>query len=1370
MSEGGNATFTGTLTVGTTAGSSIHMLRTSANYINATNSTGYLVFRTGGYDTALTLDASQNATFAGTIGSGAITSTGAIKQSSRITLNTNGTITWGSANAHGLLSWDTGYSLINGLSGNGIKFGTNGSTLALTLDTSQNATFAGMIISPSTVYVGTSLAHYGDGDTNVTFDTNDLKLKAGGATHFHAASDQTTTLYSGNSIALTLDTSQNATFAGNVALGGGALQSYHTNVTSALALDDQISVFTRANQMFLGNNFYYGASDGGIAIEADKSSLIQIDRDKVRFFFAASVSAGASASLTEKFRLDDTGKLTIPGEIEGGSLDINGNADISGNLTGVDTLTATTLSVTNYGLASGDIPNNAADTTGDAGSVDGRHYQQHYGVGYKYDITIGGDSDKYYPVVIDGTWAYSQTIDIHRAYNETGPNDWNTATHKGGLTFQYQIIGSNGWGGYPTGIKVTQAGEAYAHLLGGISHTAHGMKHVVWLRGGTALYHVYCHSALTLEINDSTSASNYVAGSSPNAWYSYDNSNNSYDTTVAERTAAQAISVMEAEIFNNMDVSYRQGQTTEGLIAVGAAKTFPTLQSNQTFTGVNTFHPGSNLNIAIEAVSSDAGCYIRYKDGADSNRWYQGVNNGSFVTYNNSNVSVLTLSGTQCTIAGELEAASLDINGNADISGALTLGTVLAAAEGGTGLSSISTLLNSNVTTTTLGAVKGTHKVWSSVVSDPGTDAWYKIFRCTDGSSTPVECHLKGYAHTSLSFIVSEGYQGGAAHINILDAHVSSANSGYKYIKGVRINSLGDVEVLLNSGSNVNVEITVIGDAEVPSTLAVTSVSNPTIKDSVTTLSNGMIRAYGQITGTELEGTSLDINGNADISGTLTTGNVYVGTATTNGGVINLIQSASNPEIRIQSGESGATAFSIYNTATNPDTEQFFINNTLSVSHLGNKRGALKLEDSSGTALTLSSGNATFAGTIGSGAITSTGKIQGTELEGTSLDINGNADISGTLDVGAINSDAVVTINPGSNAVSTLKLRRDTSGDSTIVGDIEFDTSAAQGTDDRIALIRAQTSAGDSSNRGGEMRLYTRQSGSGSFNTTTYSKDGQWTFPGEIEATSLDINGNADISGTTRFGNTVTIVGTNSTNAESVLLRGISSNDGDFLGSIRTANTGGYNQEMRFYTSNANGTTDEDLTLTLKPDQSATFAGDITASSHGHSFGSSIFKAPDATASIAQQIMCADGSNAATFRTTTSGRVFEIRSQNSGTIKIDSSSTTFTGDVNLADSKKLQLGASQDLQIYHNGTDSYIDDAGAGDLRIRSNFLKIEKYTGETMATFNDDNAVSLYYNNAVKIATVTGGVNVTGTLTATADVIAYSDRKIKRKCTNIRR
>ena len=45
-------------------------------------------------------------------------------------------------------------------------------------------------------------------------------------------------------------------------------------------------------------------------------------------------------------------------------------------------------------------------------------------------------------------------------------------------------------------------------------------------------------------------------------------------------------------------------------------------------------------------------------------------------------------------------------------------------------------------------------------------------------------------------------------------------------------------------------------------------------------------------------------------------------------------------------------------------------------------------------------------------------------------------------------------------------------------------------------------------------------------------------------------------------------------------------------------------------------------------------------------------------------------------------------------------SATFNNDVKLGDSGKLTLGASDDLQLYHDASDSYIKDAGTGDLRI----------------------------------------------------------------------
>ena len=79
------------------------------------------------------------------------------------------------------------------------------------------------------------------------------------------------------------------------------------------------------------------------------------------------------------------------------------------------------------------------------------------------------------------------------------------------------------------------------------------------------------------------------------------------------------------------------------------------------------------------------------------------------------------------------------------------------------------------------------------------------------------------------------------------------------------------------------------------------------------------------------------------------------------------------------------------------------------------------------------------------------------------------------------------------------------------------------------------------------------------------------------------------------------------------------------------------------------------------------------------------------------------------------------------------------------DNVKASFGDSADLQIYHNGSNSYIDDAGQGALNIRSNGLFLEKYTGEVMITAIADGAVTLYNDNSAKLATTSSGINVTG-------------------------
>jgi len=104
--------------------------------------------------------------------------------------------------------------------------------------------------------------------------------------------------------------------------------------------------------------------------------------------------------------------------------------------------------------------------------------------------------------------------------------------------------------------------------------------------------------------------------------------------------------------------------------------------------------------------------------------------------------------------------------------------------------------------------------------------------------------------------------------------------------------------------------------------------------------------------------------------------------------------------------------------------------------------------------------------------------------------------------------------------------------------------------------------------------------------------------------------------------------------------------------------------------------------------------------------------------------------------------------QNSGVTLDDSNHLSFP------DSAKAQFGGSNDLQIYHDASHSYINDAGTGNLKIASSQIDLLGGTdgGETMATFVDNGAATLYHDNSAKIATSATGVSITGTLLATTD------------------
>ena len=85
----------------------------------------------------------------------------------------------------------------------------------------------------------------------------------------------------------------------------------------------------------------------------------------------------------------------------------------------------------------------------------------------------------------------------------------------------------------------------------------------------------------------------------------------------------------------------------------------------------------------------------------------------------------------------------------------------------------------------------------------------------------------------------------------------------------------------------------------------------------------------------------------------------------------------------------------------------------------------------------------------------------------------------------------------------------------------------------------------------------------------------------------------------------------------------------------------------------------------------------------------------------------------------------------------------------LGDNVKAKFGAGNDLQIYHDGSHSYIEDSGTGNLRIDAQSFQIRKQgTAENIAGFAADGAVSLFYDGAEKLATTATGIDVTGSVT----------------------
>ncbi len=134
----------------------------------------------------------------------------------------------------------------------------------------------------------------------------------------------------------------------------------------------------------------------------------------------------------------------------------------------------------------------------------------------------------------------------------------------------------------------------------------------------------------------------------------------------------------------------------------------------------------------------------------------------------------------------------------------------------------------------------------------------------------------------------------------------------------------------------------------------------------------------------------------------------------------------------------------------------------------------------------------------------------------------------------------------------------------------------------------------------------------------------------------------------------------------------------------------------------------------------------------------------------------ADNTGRLVFKTNGSTTALTLDSAQAATF---AGGVTVTGNLTVAgtttsfgDNDKIVLGDGQDLQIFHDGSNSVILDNGTGNLNIKADEFNVMNAAGnETKIAAASNGAATLYYDNTARIATTATGGAVTGQVTATA-------------------
>ena len=156
-------------------------------------------------------------------------------------------------------------------------------------------------------------------------------------------------------------------------------------------------------------------------------------------------------------------------------------------------------------------------------------------------------------------------------------------------------------------------------------------------------------------------------------------------------------------------------------------------------------------------------------------------------------------------------------------------------------------------------------------------------------------------------------------------------------------------------------------------------------------------------------------------------------------------------------------------------------------------------------------------------------------------------------------------------------------------------------------------------------------------------------------------------------------------------------------------------------------------------------------------------------------VLLVKGAGSAGDYTTSSTQVTLNTAVSSGVVEVvtfpNATNGTFTGTVTadaltMGDNEKITLGTGGDLEIYHSGSHSIIEDTGTGNLLIKADDLVLEDTNGNNFIKGTEGGTVQIWHNSAVhataKLATTATGIDVNGTVTADGFTVGTGNNELK--------